>query len=473
MKLVAASTMFLGGIHLLKGSWAYGATARSSPLGELPSLDGELRFNDADRQAAASDFGRHIHRAPIAVLRPGSVHDIVRMVAYANQHGLKIAMRGQGHCLYGQAQVEGGIVIDSSTLNAVRWQGSNALDAEPGALWGEVVKTALAHGLTPPVVPDALILSVGGLLSVGGTGETSYRSGAVVDHVLELDVVTGAGELMTCSSEGNNELFRMTLAGLGQCGIIVRARLHLVPAPTDVAMRTLTYDDLDTLLSDQARLATVEALGPLGGGLIREADGRWRFVLRAGTFLTQPDDGANPPSWMAGLQFKAEAPAARMSYWEYLDRQTAGIAAAKASGKPSPSLALMLPDSAVQPFLTHVLSTPEASIGIWRIESFPMITARFTQPLHKIPGGPMAFTLRLQRRSSAEHAPDHEAMLAANRTLLPRMRTVGGKIYPPFAPILSRVEWQEHYGPETWQHFAAAKKRFDPNNVLTPGAGIF
>jgi FAD/FMN-containing dehydrogenase len=27
--------------------------------------------------------------------------------------------------------------------------------------------------------------------------------------------------------------------------------------------------------------------------------------------------------------------------------------------------------------------------------------------------------------------------------------------------------------PETWQRFAAAKKQFDPNNVLTPGAGIF
>lgn len=26
---------------------------------------------------------------------------------------------------------------------------------------------------------------------------------------------------------------------------------------------------------------------------------------------------------------------------------------------------------------------------------------------------------------------------------------------------------------QTWQRFAAAKRRFDPNNVLTPGAGVF
>jgi FAD/FMN-containing dehydrogenase len=49
----------------------------------------------------------------------------------------------------------------------------------------------------------------------------------------------------------------------------------------------------------------------------------------------------------------------------------------------------------------------------------------------------------------------------------------GGKVYPPFAPVLSPAQWQEHYGPATWRRFAAAKKRFDPNNVLNRGPGIF
>ena len=168
-------------------------------------------------------------------------------------------MRGQGHSHSGQALVEGGIVIDSSALNAVRVVSNEALDAEPGALWGEVAKASLDQGLTPPVMVDAMMLTVGGTLSVGGTGETSYRFGAQVDHVLELDVVTGAGELVTCSPERNDELFRMVLAGLGQCGIVVRARLRLIQAPKYVVVRTLTYDDLDTFLADQARLITVDS----------------------------------------------------------------------------------------------------------------------------------------------------------------------------------------------------------------------
>ena len=101
---------------------------------------------------------------------------------------------------------------------------------------------------------DALMLSVGGTLSVGGIGETSYRDGCQVDHVSELDVVTASGDLVTCSQERDDELFRMMLAGLGQCGIIVRARLRLVQAPGHVSLRTLNYSDLETLVADQLGL---------------------------------------------------------------------------------------------------------------------------------------------------------------------------------------------------------------------------
>jgi hypothetical protein len=220
--------------------------ARTSPLADLPTLDGQLLFDDAARQACAVDNGGHVHHSPIAVLKPHSADDVVRLVAYANKRGLKIAMRGQGHSQYGQSQAAGGVVIDSSTLNSVRWHGSDTVDAQPGALWGDVAKVTLAKLLTPPVMPDAMMLTVGGTLSVGGIGETTYRYGAQVDNVLELDVITGAGELVTCSPDGNDELFNMTLAGVGQCGIIVPARLRLVAAPRFIAIHPLLYDDMES-----------------------------------------------------------------------------------------------------------------------------------------------------------------------------------------------------------------------------------
>jgi cytokinin dehydrogenase len=474
VKSVAATALLAGGGPLQR-SWAQ--TSPRSPLGNLPSVDGELLVDDAGRQIAVGDLGGRVRHMPAAVLRPKSVADVVRMVDYANKSGSKITMRGQGHSLYGQAQVDGGIVIDSSTLNAVHMQGRDALDAQPGALWGTVATAAVADGVTPPVMVDALMLSVGGTLSVGGIGETSYRDGCQVDQVTELDVVTGAGELMTCSAERNSELFHMTLAGLGQCGIIVRARLRLVRAPTHVVMRTLNYDDVAAFLADQALLAATEGLGPLTGRVIREPDGRGRFQLIAGSFVTETDEERFSPGWMAGLRHKSEAVPTKLSYWDFLNRRTAsqmaGIAAVKRGATANPSLALMLPENATAEFVTHVLATAQAFNGIAIFEVFPMITARFSQPLQKMPGVPMSFGLRLHRRVPAANASDHQAMLTANQALLARMRAAGGKIYPPYAPIPSRAEWQEHYGAETWRRFAAAKTRFDPNNVLTPGAGIF
>lgn len=358
----------------------------------------------------------------------------------------------------------------------MRLVGKDALDAQPGTLWGDVAKVSLAQGLTPPVMVDAMMLTVGGTLSVGGTGETSYRYGAQVDHVLELDVVTGAGELLTCSPERNDELFRMVLAGLGQCGIIVRARLRLMPSPKYVAMRTMIYDDIDAFLSDQARLMAVDALGPLNGGATREKNGQPRFALIAGSFVADADDSNRPPAWMSGLRFKSDVSTAAVSYGDYLSRRTAGQMAnieAVKHGTTNPSFILTLPDRSVRPFLSHILSTPETFVGIWLLEVSPKNPARHTQVLQKMPAGALAFELRIQRRASSDSSQEHNTMLAANQELLSRLLAAGGKIYPPYAPILSKEQWQQQYGAETWRRFAAAKKRFDPSNVLTPGAGIF
>jgi FAD/FMN-containing dehydrogenase len=63
--------------------------------------------------------------------------------------------------------------------------------------------------------------------------------------------------------------------------------------------------------------------------------------------------------------------------------------------------------------------------------------------------------------------------MEANRGMIERMRAIGGKVYPPFAPPLMRAEWEDHYGRETWLRLTAAKRTFDPNHVLTPGPGMF
>ena len=151
-------------------------------------------------------------------------------------------MRGRGHSRYGQSLVEGGIAIDSRTLSAVAHVSNGTTDVQSGASLERVLIAALDQGFALPVMTSCTMLSIGGFLSAGGQTRGSQRHGAFADQVVELDVVTGDGRLVTCSETQERELFDMVLAGMGQCGIIVRARLKVMPAPEQVTVRTLTWE---------------------------------------------------------------------------------------------------------------------------------------------------------------------------------------------------------------------------------------
>jgi cytokinin dehydrogenase len=449
------------------------ASAQSCCEDDTPQLDGDYLVDEASRRVASFDYGRSIHRLPLAVARPRSVNDVARIVQYANETGLKIAVRGQGHSLSGQTLVDAGIVIDSSSLNHVGLVSNDAVDAQAGALWSDVARTTLKLGQLPPVMPDALVLSVGGTLSVGGLGETSYRFGAQVDHVRELDVVTGEGEFVTCSQDRCPELFAMTLAGLGQCGIIVRARLDLQPIEMFVVTHTLAYPDVQTLLSDQAGLTEFAGPALLNARLVPHPNNAWDCLLTVGFLVANATLAAQTSERIKELHHSGATEPVLVPIWQYLDRRTANITARKLQTNPNPSLVLSLPAAATGSFVADILGSRELSAGIWYFEISPKIPARHTMPLQKMPAEPLAYELRMQRRASAFKSVDHRAMLLANLELATRALELGGKIYPPFAPVLSASHWQEHFGAATFKRFAAAKQRFDPNNVLNPGAGIF
>lgn len=50
-------------------------------------------------------------------------------------------------------------------------------------------------------------------------------------------LISGKGEVVNCSESQNTDLFHGVLGGLGQFGIITRARISLQPAPHMVNMK--------------------------------------------------------------------------------------------------------------------------------------------------------------------------------------------------------------------------------------------
>src|SRR5262249_1656541 len=214
-----------------------------------PRVDGEFSGEAQARAAAANDFGHIVHKQPWAVLKPASSADISSLMRWASKKELKVVARGRGHSTYGRALIEGGVVIDMSTLSSIRQILPDRIVVDAGASWQSVLDAALARGLTPLVLTNYLGLSVGGTIAVGGIGGTSSREGMQTDHVLSLDIVTGSGEELTCSATSHPDLFDAARAGLAQCGIITRATLRLRRAPERVRRFQLFYSDFAFLIA--------------------------------------------------------------------------------------------------------------------------------------------------------------------------------------------------------------------------------
>ena len=466
----AAAVIGTAGLGASTRSWFSDARAEAASLPSVPRLDGTLVFDRAARDAIAVDQSNLYRNVPAAVLRPGSVQDIVKMVHYANERSLKVVMKGRGHSQYGQSQAKDGIVIDSGNLNAVRAT-AESVDAQPGAFWANVATICLGKGFTPPVFPSTcLAITVGGTLSVGGIGTTSIRYGAQVDTVSELDVVTGDGRLVTCSPARESELFNMVLGGVGQCGIIVRARMRVVPAPSRVVLQDLVFSDMEKYLNAQAVAAADGRFDSQRGVLSKSKDGRWTFSMEVGKFYTSAEPEL--ASLHSGLRYDSAAVPVHMTYEDFLFRFEAlnSENLARFAQQDRQFLTMWIPASTTSKFLTYLFSKVQS---FNRLSVYPLNIDKFSRPLFRVPEEKQAFAVWLFHASKHGDLEARASIAAANRDLLAKMSALGGKRYAPYTGPMSPVDWQEHYGTDVWSQFHHAKIRFDPNNVLTPGPGIF
>jgi len=343
-------------------SWITGDSRRA--VEEVPPLDGALLIDEAALNAGAEDFGHLQHQRPIAVLQPGSSEDIVRMVNFAREQGMKIGPRGAGHSTFGQSQVEGGIVIQMTALQTPPVFGPERVEVGAGMSLGDVLAATLQHEQRPPVLTNNLALSVGGPLAVGGIDGGSYRHGALVDNVIEMQVVTGEGRLETCSATQLPELFEALLAGRGQCGIVVRATLQLIPAHTHVLFSQLLYRHLPPMLDDLRALIADGRFDRVSAYALPSSNG-WSYYLQGATNFTPP---ARPDEedLFAGLgHLDGFERVTTPSYFDYADRGRRYINWLTAQGRinrPHPWLDLYVPDSGLDEFAAELFANLDLAL---------------------------------------------------------------------------------------------------------------
>jgi cytokinin dehydrogenase len=471
---MAAGTAVLG-FDPYHYTWITAAHADQPHGISIPDLDGELVVDAASLAEAADDFGHIIQRTPVAVLRPGSVHDIRTLVQFANRHHIQVAMRGQGHSTFGQAQAEAGVVIDSRTLHIIHRVDAHTAVVDAGVRWGDLLTTTLRQGRTPPVLTDFLGLSVGGVLQVGGIGGHAHRAGFVVDHVHELQVVTGEGHLLICSPTHEADLFHAILGSLGQFGLITRAHIRLIPAPTQARVLQLFYTDLEQYVADQNVVVMDERFSYLEGQVVPVPSGGWRFILEAASYYTPPQEPDNT-MLLDGLRPDAGTLIQELTYFDWQNRLAPVVAALQQNGAwflPHPWCNVFLPGSVVVSYVRDILEDLTiADTGNGPILCYPFQRSKLRRRFVQVPDEEICYLFGILRTAPSDDLTVVDAQVAANRALFEQARALGGTQYPIGSLPFSPADWHQHFGAD-WPHFLSLKARYDPRQVLTPGQGIF
>ncbi|MDC0714744.1 FAD-binding protein [Stigmatella sp. ncwal1] len=469
--LMAAVTAF----NPVSRSWASGDEPGAL---SLPPFDGQLLLDTAARQQAADDFGHIVHRTPWAVLIPGSVEDIVKVVRFARRHRLKVAGTrgiGESHSTGGQAQVEAGVLIDMSALSTIHEITPTSAWVDAGVRWIHLLQATLPLGKSPPTLTDFIDLSIGGTLSVGGIGGQAFRHGLQVDNVLELEVVTGRGERVRCSPVHRKPLFDSVRSGLGQFGIIVRARIRLVAVPPRARTYTAAYSQLAGLVADQEKLIEDGRFDYVEGS-ISVSGGVRSYQLEAVKYFS-PEAEPDNAVLLQGLSFQPGTLAVQdSSYFDFTNRLAPLVEFLKGLGVwqlPHPWLNVFVPGRSVTSYVEQVLDqTPEAEMGQGTILLYPFRNQALTAPFLRVPAGRHTFLLSLLRTAVPPTPDNVTALLAKNQLFLEQLADIGGKAYPISSGPKNPSEWCEHFQP-LWGLFQASKEAFDPDHILTPGQRIF
>jgi FAD/FMN-containing dehydrogenase len=191
-------------------------------------LNGEvIGPEDAAYDEARQVFFKGVDRRPAAVVRVAGADDVARIVTFARESGLELAVRSGGHHRAGYGTSEGGIVIDLSGMRALDIDvDANTAWVETGITAGEYTSAVGERGRATGL-GDTGSVGIGGITLGGGIGFLVRKYGLTIDDLLAAEVVTADGEIVQASEESEPDLFWAIRGGGGNFGVATRLRLRL------------------------------------------------------------------------------------------------------------------------------------------------------------------------------------------------------------------------------------------------------
>jgi FAD/FMN-containing dehydrogenase len=168
-----------------------------------------------------------VDRRPALIARCTNTADVVAAVQLGRRHDLLVAVRGGGHSIPGHSVCDGGLVVDLSPMKRVAVDPARLLaHVQPGVLLAEYDAATDTHGLASPG-GEISHTGVAGLTLGGGVGWLSRMYGLACDNLVEAELVTAAGEVLTVTEQSDPELLWGLRGGGGNFGVVTSFTFRL------------------------------------------------------------------------------------------------------------------------------------------------------------------------------------------------------------------------------------------------------
>ena len=188
------------------------------------SAPGDLDWDEA-RQA----WNLAVDQRPAAVAIPHSTDDVIAIVEFANERGLRVTAQGTGHNAAAYDTLADTILVKTQEMRGVEIDAdARVARVAAGALWIEVTEPASALGLAPLAGSSPDVGVVGYTLG-GGSSWLARKYGLSCNSVVAIELVTADGRLVRADAENEPDLFWALRGGGGNFGVVTHMEIHLYP----------------------------------------------------------------------------------------------------------------------------------------------------------------------------------------------------------------------------------------------------
>lgn len=218
----------------------------------LKQMIGEANvIQDPDRIKAYAVDGM----TPKAVVSPGSVEEVSKLLAYASSEKLAVVPRGNG-----TKMAQGGVprkldvVLSMLRINRITEHDvpNLSLSVQAGMTLSAVQEKLAATGkgsflpLDPPYTEKA---TIGGIIATNGSGPRRYLYSAARDLLLGLKAVSPNGDIVafggkTVKNVSGYDMTKLMIGSWGALGVITEITTKLLPLPEASATLLVSFENL-------------------------------------------------------------------------------------------------------------------------------------------------------------------------------------------------------------------------------------